>query len=203
MRHVALKLVGDTTGEPVSAAEIKPHLRVESTSTESDTIIDGYIAAARKRIEERTRRALLIQTFDFAFDGPYPDDAEPIVLPKAPLAGVSSIVSYGSTGDSSTLSTDAYFVDAYSEPGRVCLNGGYSWPSGKRDLVTGVIRFTAGYSTSSTGIPGPLLQAIRMTAGHWFENREQVQVTEPGAQLLNLPDGVEECIADYVLPEAG
>ncbi len=158
------------------------------------------IPAARVKIERRTERSLLRNVFDQAISR-FPCDGSPIRLLRSPLVSVASVTSYGTTGGATVLSTDAYFVDTYSEPGRLCLQSGYTWPSGTRDQVAGVIRFTAGYSTDASGIPDPLKEAVRKLATELYENREASSlgnsVNEP------LPYGIEELVQDYIFVEFG
>lgn len=190
---------GGTTQEPLNIDDMRLHLRV-GTDTD-DVTIAAKIKAARARLEGRTSRVYLRQQFDLAIDQ-FPSDGSPIRLPRLPLVSVESVWSYDTEGSSSQFGSSGWFVDTYSEPGRLCLKSGHTWPSGRRDQVAGVIRFTAGYTTSAaTGIPDPLVEAIRKLATELYENREAASlgnsVNEP------LPYGLEELLSEYVLPEVG
>lgn len=203
--HVAIVPVstGTSTDEPVSASSLLSHLRL-GTSSEASAADHALVAekntAARKRIEGRTERSLFRNQFDQAIDR-FPCDGSPIQVLRSPLVSVESVTSYNTTGGVTVLSTDAYFVDTYDARGRICLNSGYTWPSGTRDRIAGVIRFTAGHSTSAEGIPDPLKEAVRKLATELYENREASSlgnsVNEP------LPYGIEEMIADYLFVEFG
>jgi uncharacterized phiE125 gp8 family phage protein len=199
--HIAIVPVstGSSTGVVLSAADLRDHLRLP-TSTE-DALLEGKIAAALRKIESRIEGPLLRAQYDQAIDR-FPCGLEPILLRRSPGVSVDRVTSYGTTGGATVLSTDAYFLDTYSVPPRLCLNSGYTWPTGTRKYVAGVIRFTAGYSTSaSSGIPDPLVEAMKKLATELYENREASSlgnsVNEP------LPFGVEELLSEFVQPEFG
>jgi uncharacterized phiE125 gp8 family phage protein len=198
--HIAVVPVstGQSADEPVTAAELRDHLRI--TDASEDGILARQLSAARRRIENRTERSLLRNQFDQTIDT-FPCDGSPIRLLRSPLVSVESVTYYGTTGGATVLSTDAYFVDTYSEPGRICLQFGRMWPWATRCHLGGVIRFTAGYSTDAAGIPDPLKEAIRKLATDLYENREASSlgnsVNEP------LPFGIDELIQDYIFVEFG
>jgi len=196
---------GGSTGVVLTAATLRPHVRLGAVTTEAwdvaeDTVLEDKIAAALRRLRGRLQREFLNTQFDFAFDR-FPGGLEPIRLPRWPLVSVQSVTWYGTDGAATVLSTSAYFVDTYSEPGRLCLKNGYTWPTGTRDQVAGVIRFTAGYGTDALGVPDPLKEAARKLATELYENREAVSIgnsiNEP------LPYGIEELVSEFVLPEIG
>lgn len=190
---------GSSTGVVLTAADLRDHLRLP-TSTE-DALLEGKIAAALRTIEARIEGPLLVAQYDQAIDRfPYQDD--PIRLLKTPGVAVQSVTSYGTTGGATVLSTDAYFLDAYSRPPRLCLNAGYCWPTAVRRSVAGVIRFTAGYSTSaSSGIPDPLIEAMKKLATDLYENREASSLGN--SVNAPLPFGVDELLSEFVQPEFG
>lgn len=188
---------GTSTQEPVLVEDVRTHLRASDTE---DDVIALKLAAARQRVEARTLRSCLRNQFDLAIDR-FPCDGRPIRLPRMPLVSVDSVWSYDTDGTSSQFGSSGYFIDAYGQPGRLCLKSGYSWPSGRREQVGGVIRFTAGYSsTPASGIPDPLVEAIRKLATELYENREAVLI----GQIANeLPFGYDDMLADFLLPEVG
>jgi uncharacterized phiE125 gp8 family phage protein len=190
---------GASTDEPLAVAEVRGHFRLESDT--DDFTVAGKLLAARKRIETRTLRSLMRSQYDMAVDR-FPCDGSPIRLPRMPPVSVDRVTWFNTDGTSQDFGSSGWFLDTYSEPGRLCLKSGYTWPSATRPQVGGVIRFTAGYTTTpESGIPDPLLEAVRKLALELYENREGVSignsVNEP------LPYGIEEMIAEFVLPEVG
>jgi uncharacterized phiE125 gp8 family phage protein len=194
---------GAPTGTVLEAEDLRSHLRLGAATTDApdeDDVLESKLAAALRRIEGRLQRSLLNTEFDFAFDR-FPCGVEPMRLPRWPLVSVQSVTSYDLDGVATVLSTAAYFVDTYSQPGRLCLKSGYTWPTGTRGQVAGVIRFTAGYGTDAMGVPDPLKEAVLKLATELYVNREAVSLGNSVNQPL--PYGVEELLAEYELPEIG
>ncbi len=191
---------GASTEALATTGVISDHLRF-STSTGDVPLAGEKLLIAQKRIEGRTQRPFFRAQFDLQIDR-FPCDGSPIRLPRLPLVSVDSVWSYNTEGTSSQFGSSGYFVDTLSEPGRLCLKSGFTWPSGTRDQLAGVIRFTAGYSTGNlSAIPDPLVEAVRKLATELYENREASSlgnsVNEP------LPYGIEDLLSEFLLPEVG
>lgn len=73
-----------------------------------------------------------------------------------------------------TVSTDVYYVDTTSLPGRVGLAYEQEWPT---DVTTGIgavqVNYVAGYGAASA-VPETIKQAMLLLIGHWYTNREAV-----------------------------
>lgn len=162
---MALKLITPPITEPITLAEVKGFLRVDDAT--EDGFISSIIAASREYCEGFQNRAYNTQTWELWLDA-WPCKSC-IQMPRPPLQAVTSIKCYGTDNAEYTMAPGDYFVDSKSEPGRVVLTYGKSWPSTALRTVNGVVvTFTAGYTT----IPEKVKQAIRLLIGHWFENRE-------------------------------
>jgi uncharacterized phiE125 gp8 family phage protein len=165
---MAWKLVTAPTSEPVTVAEAKAHLRVDLS--DDDVLIESLITAARVHIEDATSRALITQTWRINLDDWPPCGY--LCLPRPPLQSVTSVVYTDSAGTAATLSASKYAADTDSEPGRIVLNCGQTWPV--TTLATSnpiVITYIAGYGAAAA-VPQQLKQAILLLLGHWYENRE-------------------------------
>ena len=169
-----LKLVTASTEEPVTRTEAKLWLRLDEHQVDEDALIDSLIARARARFEEVTQRSCLVQTFDYVMDEA-PDDGCPLSLPKAPLVSVTSITGYATTDDTdaggTAMSTSGYYVDTASEFGRVMPLSAFTYPTATRDINAFIVRFTAGYSTSTTGVPDSVKTEIKSIVARLYENR--------------------------------
>ena len=193
-----LKLVTAATGEPVTRAEAKTWLRLDEHDVSEDALIDSLIIRARQRFEEMTQRACLIQTWDYYLDA-MPDDLSPVDIPKAPLVSVTSIKGFSSTELTDTggtaMSTSGYYVDTAQEFGRVMPLSAFSYPTATREINAAVIRFTAGYSSGSSGVPDGVKTEIKQLVAVLYEHRgdEQEQT-----KLLEQYGG-----AEYALPTWG
>lgn len=181
---VALTRVTDPTAEPVSLAEAKTHLRVDTTA--DDALIASLVVAAREAIEEISGRSLMTQTWDLVFDA-FPD--APFTVPRPPLASVTHITYTDKDGNESTFASANYVVDTNSEPGRVALATDAEWPSTTLYPIGAVVvRFVAGYGNAGD-VPERYLQALKLVIGHWYENREAIATT--GAMPKEMPLAVQ------------
>lgn len=189
---MALKLITAPAAEPVSASEAKAHMRVDTSA--DDTYIGTLITVARQNVEAHLRRALISQTWELVLDG-FP--AGMVRLPKPPLASVTSIKYTDVDGVEATFSSAKYLVDTDSEPGRVVLKTGQTWPAVTLQEASAVrVRYVAGYGAAGSAVPQAIRQAILLVIGSLYENREDVLVAQ-GVSIGTLPFGVEALLAPY------
>lgn len=176
----------------VDLADAKRHCRVEHD--EENALITSLVAAATSHLDGwdgvLRGRALGTQTWrqDFTCF------ADRISLPLAPVQSVTSIKYYDFDGVLQTVAPADYalFEDALSP--YVCLASGASWPASVQSRVNAVqIVFLAGYVDVGK-VPDPIKQAILLLVGHWYENREAVNV---GNITTELPMAVAALIAPY------
>lgn len=176
-----LTLTSAPASEPVTVAELREWCRVDSEA--HDAVLTGLGKAARDLVEKTTGRALVTQTWRLSLDGfPWPGgwqilrnpsvwpDPRTIRLPKAPLQSVSSITYTDMSGNSQTLASTVYDVDATTDPGRITLALGQVWPVTRPKPGAVLITFVAGYG-AATAVPDMLKTAIKFTVACWLENR--------------------------------
>ena len=138
-----LKVVTPPTVEPITLAEAKLHCRVDVT--DDDALIDGLIATARTYCETFTGRAFVEQTLQLNLNR-WPSKRA-IVLPRPQLRSVTSVTYYLTDGTPVTLTAGTdYLADTDSEPGRVILPYGKTWPTNTLYPLNPIrIIYTAGY----------------------------------------------------------
>lgn len=164
---MALKLITAPSEEPISLGEAKAQLRVDWTN--EDTQISSYILAAREYCEGFQNRQYITATWDLWLDDWPSKDRFDIPLP--PLQSVASIKYYGTDNTEYTLAATEYFVDDKSEPARIVLAYGKSWPSTTLRPVNGVVvRFTAGYGLAAS-VPQKVKQAMLLLITLMYEKR--------------------------------
>lgn len=190
--------------EPVTLQEAKDHLRVDG-STE-DSLISSLIAAARQHLEETVSRSFVTQTWKLYLDdfpvsklvhipwGEYMDiEKRAILLPRPPVASVTSITYIASDGTTQTLSTDDYDVDLISEPARIAEAEGATWPTTDNTVNAVTVEYQAGYGNAGE-VPQAIKQAVLLLLSTWYENRQTVIV---GASIDTLPMSVQALMAPY------
>lgn len=186
---------------PLSVAELRSHLRLDSDTSQDDQIA-AMIAAATDYLDGKDgilRRALVRQQWRIGFDGfparcgrawLRPDNA--LRLPLPPLLSVDALRYVDGDGTSQTLDPAAYQVVA-SEPAAIFPAYATSWPATRDHPDSVTIDFTAGYPGDSASppdwtvnVPAGVKAAIKLLVGHWFENREAVAVGSQPSQEVAL-----------------
>lgn len=188
---MALKLVTAPAENPVTLAEAKEFLRVDGSH--EDVLIEALVKAATQMAEKETGRVFVTQTWDLWLDrwpsqrktdqdgwwdgmreGPLTDlyqICRHIEIPRAPLQSVASVKTYATDNTEDTFSSDNYFADNQSEPGRVSLAYGKLWPTIVLRPSNGIqIQFVAGYG-GAAAVPEAIKTAIKLILMHLYENR--------------------------------
>lgn len=181
-----LKQIAAPTWEPIDATFAKAHCRILNYDAD-DTLIKGYITAAREYVEVLCKMALPQAQYQLTFEefpGRQVDDYRPptwrygiIRMPIPPLVSID-LVEYVDPTQSTqpftytTLPATGYQVDPNTQPGRVAPAPFLVWPA-TNPLAFAAVRvtFTCGFTTSDL-VPSRLKQAIVMLVGHLYENRE-------------------------------
>lgn len=204
------KLVTAPSIEPVTLTEAKAHLRVDGT--DEDTYITTLITVARRWCENYTGRSFISQQWDL-FLSCFPSCGE-IRLPRPDLLSISTFTyrdsagtatSWTVSGDPSSRdlvsgSTTMAHIDTSSEPGRIVLAYGQSWPTATLRTASPIaIRYTAGYGTTEASVPDDLKHAILLIVGAHFNNREAVVIGDKAAiDGKIVPFAALALMADYV-----
>ena len=149
---MSLSLITPPTLEPVSLAEVKAHLKIDTA--DEDSLLESLIAAARARAEWHSGRAFVTQSWCLKLDAWPQDGIAEIPLP--PLRSVSEIAVTDRNGVRTVLDPARYYVDTASEPGRVVFD------EPQRNLRAHdclEIAFTDGYGDAAA-VPEPVREAI-------------------------------------------
>jgi uncharacterized phiE125 gp8 family phage protein len=176
---MSLQLTSPPAAEPVSLAEAKAWLRVESSNDEDD-LITALIAAARVRCEWHVGQAFVTQSWTLWLDS-LGDGT--IMLPLPPLQSVDSVTLYDDAGVATVLDTSAWAMDAPG--GRLVFAGPHP---GLRAVNAAAVAFTAGYGDASA-VPAPIKNAVLQTVSWLYEHR--------GGDAAPVPDGALALLAPY------
>jgi len=189
------------TKQPVTTAEAKAQCRI--TTSDEDTQFDAWIAAARDLVEGWTGRTFYQTTRKLHLDC-FPGRGV-LLIPYSPLLAVSSISYVDTDGNSQTLSSDDYVVDAAAIPGRVVLSSGSSWPSIQDRPAAVTITYSCGYTTDAAGIArlncerAKGRQAVLLLVAEWYRVREASIV---GAAPVQHAFSVDALIASEAINPA-
>ncbi len=180
----SLVKVGAAT-EPVTLAEAKAQCRV--SIDEDDALIANLITAGREAVETIMRMSLSDQTYDMYLNSWWSGD---LILPLPPLQSVTSITYTDIDAVATVWSSANYHVSTAQFPGRVVLKTNISFPAVElKEVDAIVVRFVSGYADAGD-MSQLIKQAILLTVGHLYENRENVVIGQ-GIAALELPQGAK------------
>eukprot|EP00435_Cladocopium_sp_Y103_P076951 s1_g690.t1 len=149
-------LVTGPVSEPVDLADAKLHLRVDGI--DEDSLIEGYISAARMSIEAHAGLALLNQTWDLILDA-WPGSV--IDFNLGPVSAIQSVSIDGTDLDASSYNL------APGLHARLVRTNGATWPSPQSRAAGIVVRFVSGFGANGSDVPQNIRHAILMTVAHW------------------------------------
>ncbi|NBW15376.1 MAG: hypothetical protein EBR82_46010 [Caulobacteraceae bacterium] len=217
MRYRSLVRATEPANEPVTLAEAKAHLRIDSTS--EDTLITALIKTARVWAEEYLDRTLCFTQWTLRTDSFYGPVGSPaqfglradgnniegrqgtvpnldVELPRPPMvqSGTATAVTIAYTpsvsGTTATLDSTQYRVDRTQTPGAVRPLYGGTWPGHLVDQNSVAITWWAGYSSDGTSVPATIKAALLMLIAHLWRNRE----ASAEAALTEVPFGVRSLL---------
>jgi len=193
------------TLKPLGLADVKRHLNIEIGWTEDDTYLDVLIAVATEKVEQFTRRRLVSQTW-YSYLDAWPSENY-ITLPFGQLQSVTGITYTTSANtattsftDASLSTTDDFDVDIKSDPGRIILEYGDSWPSETLWPMNPIqIEFVCGYggaaataTVSVAAVPTMIKHAMRLIISDLYEVR--------GTEIEGMPIQKLRTVESLLLP---
>lgn len=175
---------------PVTFAEMKAHLRVDST--DDDDLIQSLLDAAVQYLDGYAGilgRCLITQTWTQSF-GMWTNRCL-----RLPFPGVTSaVVKYYDTNNVlQTITAANYQVLEDSEGAYIELVPFYVPPYPylfREDPVN--VTFVAGFADAAS-VPVPIKQAIKLLGGDWYDSRATMQE----GRLAQLPFSVEALLAPF------
>lgn len=170
--------------EPVTLDEVKLHLRIDGDDSE-DAWLEHAISAARASAEDFLNRYIAPTTVEFR-EGCWPAWQVGQVLPGSDTSATIESVKYIDTdGEEQTLATDQYAL-TWGAPARLVNSYNQHWPQAR--IEPGAIRVQYKAGTEPDKVPKTIKQAILLTIGAWYENRENAVI---GSTVAELPQGVK------------
>ena len=179
---------------PVSLTEAKSHLKVDTTA--DDTYITSIIKAATQLSEEYTNRYFI----DTVTDQTCSDFAQLQTLFKSKVSAVAHVKYYDNDNSLQTLSATIYDTQLQYEPSQIQLAENQSFPSITKRNDAVVARYTVGYGSSASDVPEIIKQAILLTIGNFYQNRNSVVI---GRIATELPMNVKWLLDTYKVQIVG
>lgn len=194
---MSLTLITPAITDPVTIEDARRQCRVHASDTTYDAELQGYLDAAVSHIEESLSIVLEPQTWRLTLDG---FDGN-IALPLGPVIEVDSI-SYDA-GDVTFTVIDAADYSLRALPdARWEVVPIAAWPNAVSGMDKVIVDFTVGYegeldsATYTSGVPADLKQAILLLVGHWFRNRQAVEIVSSG-DLVSVPLAFDALVLPY------
>lgn len=180
-----LKVITEPANDPVTVAEAKAFFR-EDRSVE-DTLIEGFITAARKALETHTGYVMVDTTFEMRLQ-----DFEDVKIPKRPFQSLTKIEYVDDAGTTQTLGSDKYNLHSHDRPVEIEFLDNLPDLDDEEDTKYPVIiTFVAGYGAQAD-VPEDWKMATRLVAMlMWLRDTE-------GSKVHPITNGVVQTyLQDY------
>ena len=162
---------------PVSLTEAKAHLKVDIST--DDTLITNLIIAATQLSEEYTNR-FFINTVINQTCTTFLDLKQ---LYKSKVVSVTHVKYYDSDNALQILASSNYVVNNQFEPAQINLVVDGSFPDIADRIDAIECKYTVGYGAAASDVPNAIKQAILLTIGNWYANRESVITGRTSTEL--------------------
>jgi len=166
-----LRLKTAPTATPVSVAEAKTHLRIDSSFTADDTYIETLISVATFAAENYMNLWIMQQSWYLDIDS-FPDYFNLLRGQNDDL--IINSITYADTDNANqTLAASNYFGDGSMKPARIYFAPDATIPSTYDKPNAVVVDFTVG-NRNASDVPAPIRQAILLMVGTYYETRQTV-----------------------------
>ena len=170
--------VDTAAASPVfTTAEAKAVLKVDVST--DDTVIDNLVSAATESCQIYTNQYFIntvVTQYSDTWDDFY-------TLYKSPVDSITHVKYYDSDDTQQTLASSNYILGHYSQPARIGIAVGGELPNLSKRINAVEVKYTVGYGTASTDVPEGIRQAVLLTIGNWYENRQTVITGRTATEL--------------------
>ncbi len=175
----------------ISVNDAKDHLRVDLN--DDDAYIQSLIDISVAMIEQYTRRFYRAADYKVHLDQ-FPYDY--IDLQFGGINEFTGIRYNDAAGTEVILPSADYDVDLKHEPARIYIAKSKTWPTTENAPNSVTISFSAG-SENTDNIEKPLVHAMKLLIGHFYENRQTVS----DRVHYKMPMAIEYLINPYRILE--
>ena len=197
----------EPTSEPITLAEAKSYLRIDSSG--DDALITSLIISARKLCEEHMQRAIMSQTLQLFIDtreeiydslwegmrtGPYLNYYKNYIdLPMPTVTAVTHVKTYDDSDNATVFASSKYYVDNARQPARVVLRTGETFPTALRVANAIEVQYVTGYANANS-VPEPIKFSIYQVLTYLYEHRGDMYEGK-----TSLPATASRLLSPYVV----
>lgn len=147
-------------------------------------VMEDCIHTASNMVEGDTGRQLLTATYDVSWRR-FPGTWGQLVLPRVPVASVTSVKYYDSAGTLQTMSSTLYTVNDGSAHASAYIIPAFNeqWPTTRGHDRDVIVRFVCGYGESGD-VPRELRMQVAVLANSLFKSRETTACGDSRPSLL-------------------
>tara|TARA_R110000744_G_scaffold72211_3_gene145158 strand:+ start:424 stop:1014 length:591 start_codon:yes stop_codon:yes gene_type:complete len=177
----------------VSLIEAKLHCKIDVST--DDALITNLISAATHLSEEYTNR-FFINTDVVMYCSEW-KDLDWLFKSNVSFDIASDTLEYLAPNDNNIYTiwnVSNYNVITEYQPSQVIISENISFPSVQKRTDAIKISYKAGYGAAASDVPEEIKQAILLTIGNWYANRESVVV---GRIATELPLNVKWLLDTY------
>ena len=177
------KVTTPPTVEPRDVEELKDFARIDGS--DADSLLKGFIQAAREAGEGYLGRALITQSITLSMDF-WPDT--PIPLPRPPLASVTAVRTLDEDDVATVYAASNYYLITNSIIGQLAIKFSSTPPvnTSNRAVAGYEIEFEAGYGDAGSDVPQAIREGLKLWATAMYEDR--VVGPEPPPEAKRLLD---------------
>jgi len=202
-----IRVVTEPTRRALDVRDVKNFLKLDDDADE--IMVRTMMSVASDFVENYTGRSLINRSLELFIDGVFEIDyplfegtrtgpdmyfrRRVIELPSSPISSVSSISTFSDDDTETTFSASSYFVDTVTQPARIVLRNGATWPTSLR-VANGIkIEYVAGYGPTPATIPEPLRLAMYQYIAYLYEHRGDFERFPPP----EMPTSIQALIQPY------
>jgi uncharacterized phiE125 gp8 family phage protein len=165
---MSLSVTTPAAVEPITTAEAKEWLRVDTGDTSQDVIIALLIKGVRNKFESHLRRSFITRTYSWEAES---DDMSYglATLPRPPIQSVTSLTTYDDSSGSE-VATVTSTADYQLVEGSYVAARNDGWEVNRRDKAATIV-YVAGYGDAATDIPEDIKMAMLEMLALRFERR--------------------------------
>ncbi len=160
---MGIKVITPPATEPVTLAEAKLHLRVDSS--DEDALITRAIKSAREECEHFIQRTIAATTLSLYLDAFPSGDLR---LPWGPAQSITSVQYVNEAGNLTPLPGSVYMLDDTQVDAVLRLTWGSSWPTTRVQPNAVFVTYVAGYASC----PESIRDWILLRVGTLYRMRE-------------------------------